>query len=109
MALVLDLAAAAGRPISEIVAALPAYVMIKQRYEIKPGDGGAVARALERVTHRFAGADVNTDDGLRLDLDDGWVHLRSSNTEPIVRLIAEARSARRAQELVDEVATTAGL
>ncbi|MHC4784698.1 MAG: phosphoglucosamine mutase [Planctomycetota bacterium] len=109
MALVLDLAAAAGRPISEIVAALPAYVMIKQRYEIKPGDGGAVARALERVTHRFAGADVNTDDGLRLDLDDGWVHLRSSNTEPIVRLIAEARSARRAQELIDEVATTAGL
>ncbi len=101
--------AASGRPLSEIVAALPAYVMIKRRIEIQPADGGAVARVVERITDRFAGADVNTDDGLRLDLDDGWVHLRSSNTEPIVRLIAEARSADRAQELIDEVAATAGL
>jgi phosphomannomutase len=109
MALVLDLAAATGRPLSAIVAQLPAYVMVKRRYEIEPGDGSAVARALERVTNRFAGADLNTDDGLRLDLDDGWAHLRPSNTEPIVRLIAEARSAQRVQELIDEVAGAAGL
>jgi phosphomannomutase len=109
MALVLDLAVATGRPLSAIVAQLPAYVMVKRRYEIEPGDGSAVARALERVTNRFAGADLNTDDGLRLDLDDGWAHLRPSNTEPIVRLIAEARSAQRVQELIDEVAGAAGL
>jgi phosphomannomutase len=109
MALVLDLAAAAGRPLSEIVSELPHYVMIKRRCELDPREGSAVARAIERVAHRFAGADRNTDDGLRLDLDDGWVHLRPSNTEPIVRLIAEARTAQRARQLIDEAADAAGL
>jgi phosphomannomutase len=109
MALVLDLAAAAGRPLSEIAAGLPAYVMIKRRCELDPRDGAAVTRALERVTRRFAGANRNTDDGLRLDLDDGWVHLRPSNTEPVVRLIAEARTAQRAQQLLEEAADAAGL
>ena len=93
----------AGRPLGEIVSQLPAYAMIKRRYELEPRDGSAAARAFERVTRRFAEADLNTDDGLRLDLDDGWVHLRPSNTEPIMRLIAEARTTQRTQELVDEV------
>jgi phosphomannomutase len=109
MALVLDLVAAARRPLSEIVAQLPTYVMAKHRFAIKPGDGNAVAEAIERVKRSFAAADHNTDDGLRMDLDDGWVHLRPSNTEPIVRLIAEARTAQRTQALIDEVAAAAGL
>jgi phosphomannomutase len=109
MALVLDLIAAAGQPLSEIVAQLPAYVMAKHKFALEPGDGSAVAEAIERVKQSFPAAVHNTDDGLRMDLDDGWVHLRPSNTEPIVRLIAEARTAERTQALVDEVAAAAGL
>jgi phosphomannomutase len=109
MALVLDLAVAAGRSLSAIVAQLPSYTMIKRRYELEPGDGSAVARALERVAQHFADKDLNTVDGLRLDLEDGWVHLRPSNTEPIMRLMAEAATAERAAALIDDVARVAGL
>ncbi|MHC4083100.1 MAG: phosphohexomutase domain-containing protein, partial [Planctomycetota bacterium] len=109
MALVLDLVAAAGRPLSEIVSDLPAYIMAKHKFALEPRDDTAVARAIERTARHFTGAKLNTDDGLRVDLDDGWVHLRPSNTEPIVRLIAEASTAQRTQELIDEVAAAAGL
>ncbi|MHC5006957.1 MAG: phosphoglucosamine mutase [Planctomycetota bacterium] len=109
MALVLDLVAAVGRPLSEIVSQLPAYVMAKHKFALEPGDGSAVNEAIERVKRTFPAADLNTDDGLRMDLDDGWFHLRPSNTEPIVRLIAEARTAQRTQALIDEVAAAAGL
>ena len=52
---------------------------------------------------------VNTADGVRIDFADGWVHLRPSNTEPIVRLIAEAQTEERAEELVGQVASLAGV
>jgi phosphomannomutase len=103
MALVLDLAAATGRPLSAIVDEMPGYAMIKHRIDLEPGDDDAVPRALDRVGKHFAGGRLNTIDGLRLDLDDGWVHLRPSNTEPIMRLIAEATTQERARALVDEV------
>ena len=92
MAVLLDLLAAAGEPLSVTVAGLPRYVMIKHRFELDERAGDAVAPAVQRVARRFADEDVNTDDGVRVDVEDGWVHLRPSNTEPIVRLIAEAES-----------------
>lgn len=49
---------------------------------------------------------VNTDDGLRIDYPEHWVHLRKSNTEPIIRIIAEARSVERARSLVEETRMT---
>ena len=65
--------------------------------------------AIERVAKAFADQRVDTQDGVRIDFDDGWVHLRPSNTEPIVRLIAEAGTSSRVWELIDEVAVAAGL
>jgi phosphomannomutase len=104
MALVLDLSAAVGRPLSEIVSGLPGYVMIKRRLDLKRADDAdAAASAVERVARRLAGGNLNTDDGVRLDVDDGWVHLRPSNTEPIVRLIAEAKTRQRALALIELV------
>jgi phosphomannomutase len=47
-------------------------------------------------------ARANLEDGLRLDWDDRWVHLRASNTEPVLRIIAEAKTNQAAQALVDE-------
>jgi phosphomannomutase len=56
---------------------------------------------------------INTDDGLKIDCEDHWVHLRKSNTEPIVRIIAEAHTMDRARAVVaafkSEIQTVAGL
>lgn len=110
MALTLSLMAAERKPLSDIVDGLPRYCMLKHKFDLaKIGGLPAVKPALERVTKRFADARVSTLDGLRLDFTDGWVHLRPSNTEPIVRLIAEAKTESRTRELVDEVAIAAGL
>jgi phosphomannomutase len=89
MALVLDLLAQDGGPLSRLVDALPRYAMVKEKYPL--GEGPPVAELLDRLAgaHRDARADRR--DGLRLDWPDGWVHVRPSNTEPIVRVIAEAR------------------
>lgn len=110
MALVLSLLASRKRSLSEIVDELPRYAMIKRKLDLSAiGGQDAVAPALERAKAAFAGERVNDADGVRIDVADGWVHLRPSNTEPIIRLIAEAKSEERAASLIDEVAKAAGL
>lgn len=110
MALVLDLLAADGRDLSAVVAELPHYHMIKHKFDLASvGGAAAVAPALERVMTAFRDQRVDSSDGVRIDFADGWVHLRPSNTEPIVRLIAEATSSDRAWALIDEVGAAAGL
>lgn len=109
MALVLELMAAEGRPLSAIVADLPRYYMIKHSFRLQAGGEAASAVAIQRVVSRFADRRLNTEDGVRADFDDGWIHLRPSNTEPIVRLIVEAKTPQRARALLDEVAAAAGL
>jgi phosphomannomutase len=74
--------------------------MIKQKYAL-PSDGAE--KVLEAVTRKFAGHRANASDGLRVDLPQGWVHVRASNTEPILRVIAEARTEAEAAELVAQV------
>jgi phosphomannomutase len=113
MALVLDLLAARPSrrvPLSAIIAALPRYTMIKHSFDLQElGGREALAPAIEKVTRAFADRSPITFDGVRIDFTDGWVHFRGSNTEPIVRLIAEATSRERAWELIDEVAVAAGI
>jgi phosphomannomutase len=110
MALVLSLMAATRAQLRDIVDRLPRYKMIKHKFDLKDVGGPEfVKSAMQRVIDRFKDAQVSTIDGVRLDFDDGWVHLRPSNTEPIVRLIAEAKTDSRAWELMDEVAVAAGI
>ncbi len=110
IALVLEMLSRGGRPLSSIVAQIPAVSMIKRKLELA-GIGGvaAVKPALARVAAAYARAKLDTTDGVRIDLPRGWVHLRASNTEPIIRLIAEASTAADAAALADEVAASAGL
>ena len=110
IALTLELLATRVKTLSVIVAEIPAVSMIKRKLELA-GVGGidAVKPALERVANKYAHAKVDTTDGVRIDLPSGWVHLRASNTEPIIRLIAEAATANAANALADEVAAGAGL
>ncbi len=113
MALTLELLAHEGTPIATIVEGLPRYAMIKRKMDLASvGGQAAVAPALARVRTHFCGrADARIDDadGIRIDLPMGWVHLRASNTEPIIRLIAEAASAQDANALAAECSAAAGL
>ncbi len=106
MSLVLQLLAATGKPISELVAGLPRYASIKQKFEV-PRE--RIDGAVEAVTKAFAKQKPNTADGVRVDFEEGWVHLRASNTEPVLRVIGEARTAVAATELVSKVQSAAGL
>jgi phosphomannomutase len=110
MALVLELLAHEGKPLSAVVAGLPRYAMVKRKMELASVGGmAAVAPALARVKAAFAKERISDVDGVRVDFADGWVHLRASNTEPIVRVIAEAPTAERANELCDRCREAAGV
>lgn len=102
MALVLDLMAETGRSLSSLVDELPRYAMIKSRYPVGR-DSPPTEEVFDRIALSFPGAQADRRDGLRLDWSDGWLHIRASNTEPLVRVIAEARDEARARELVDSV------
>lgn len=106
ISLVLQLLAERGQPLSRMVAELPRYASLKQKLEV-PAD--QVAGAIDAVTRAFADQRPNTADGVRVDFDEGWVHLRASNTEPIVRVIAEAGNEGDARALAERVRAAAGL
>ncbi|MEL6357599.1 MAG: phosphoglucosamine mutase, partial [Bacteroidota bacterium] len=59
--------------------------------------------AFVRLIEKFPEAQPNQVDGLKMDFPEGWVHLRKSNTEPIIRVYAEAKSVEAAKALVDKV------
>jgi phosphomannomutase len=97
-ALVATLLARTGRPLSELVASAPRYVIVKARAP----RGAALDPAYAALRARFPDAEVDTQDGLRLGWADRWLHVRPSNTEPINRLIAEAPTRLAAELLVAE-------
>ena len=110
MAMVLDLLAEEGRPLSALVADLPALAMVKEKRDLSSiGGRVAVPEVLAAVRSTFADDQVNDLDGVRVDLVDGWVHVRPSNTEPIVRVIAEADTKDQAEALVARVTQAANL
>jgi phosphomannomutase len=93
MALVLERLAtgAPGATIDGLARALPQRVMKKTKIDLTPDvQGPGLAAALERIERAFPGARASRLDGLRLDVPGGWLLVRASNTEPIVRLVAEA-------------------
>ena len=100
MAYVLALLADAQKPLSEIVAGIPSYTIVKTKFECRRSDA---ERAVEAVKRHFTGEQVDTQDGIRIDWPDSWVHARPSNTEPIMRIIAEAPDAATAQTRIDSV------
>jgi len=99
MGIALDLLAADGGPLSGIVDRIPAYTMVKEKIEM---DLAAVPAWLEKIKTETDGR-VLDQDGVRVDWDDGWVHVRPSNTEPIARVISEAKDEATARELAERV------
>ena len=103
MALVLDLMVQRRQPLSRLAAELPRYGMVKRRHDL-PDSAQGVSSLLEEIAAQFPDAQIDRRDGLRLEWPEGWVHARASNTEPIVRVIAEAASIEQANRLADRVA-----
>jgi len=94
--LILDTLAAREATVGQLVAELPRYEICKQK---TPLERDEIAAALDALEKHFADAQADRLDGLRLDWPDRWLLVRASNTEPIVRLIAEAQSAADAESL----------
>jgi phosphomannomutase len=101
IALFLTYLARTGKSPSELKKSYPAYFMSKQKVELTPGmDTDAV---LQTMKERFADQEVTDIDGVKIDFPDKWVHLRKSNTEPIIRVYSEARSEQEAEEIGKQI------
>jgi len=97
IALILQFMAETGKTISQLVNEIGRYYMIKNKYTVEQSQ---MQQILDSAKSEFASALVNTIDGCRFDFEDGWLHIRASNTEPIMRIIAEAKDQRIAQEYI---------
>jgi len=97
MAYVLQLMAETGKTVSQLVAELPRYEIVKTKSECRREDA---ERAVEAIKKEFAREKVDTQDGIRIDWPQAWVHARPSNTEPIMRIIAEAPTRAEAEQKI---------
>ncbi|MEO6150459.1 MAG: phosphoglucosamine mutase [Mucilaginibacter sp.] len=90
-----------GKPISELKKSYPDYFISKNKIELQPGmdiDG-----LLKKVENKYKNQPYSTIDGLKIEFDKEWVHLRKSNTEPIIRIYSESRSEQAANALAEKI------
>ena len=97
--------------VSELRASYPAYFMSKKKIELTPTlDVDAI---LKEIAKRYQNEDVNTIDGVKIDFENHWIHLRKSNTEPIIRIYTEAQTQTEADQVADtmisEIKSIAGI
>lgn len=102
MALALELMAATGRPVSALRAEMPSYQVVRRKL---PTTAASAAEALRGLRRRYADRSPNLLDGVFIEFPEGWVHARRSNTEPVLRITAEARTEVEAAALADRIAS----
>lgn len=88
MALILELLAVSGKTISQLVAEIPKYEIVKDKIEVTSRQ--EVERYLQKTKDSFKEYPMDMTDGIKVNFENGWLHVRASNTEPIVRFFAEA-------------------
>ena len=97
--------------VSELRASYPEYYMSKNKIELTPQIN--VDAILEAMTHKYKSENITTIDGVKIDFAENWVHLRKSNTEPIIRIYTEAATQKLADDLairiIDEIKIIAGI
>jgi phosphomannomutase len=108
MGLVIALMARTGKSVSQLVAEVPSYAIVKRKVDLRAKEDAA--RAVEAVAKAYAGERVDRQDGVWVGFDKkrAWLHVRASNTEPIMRLIAEAPTEVDANAILDEAARVIG-
>ena len=101
VALFLTHLAKSGRKVSELKAGYPQYSISKSKNELTPDiDVDAI---LDAIKKKYANEKITDIDGVKIDFKESWVHLRKSNTEPIIRIIAEAHTMEEAEELSSQI------
>ena len=101
VALFLTLLAKSGKKMTELKAGLPQYAIAKNKITLTPDtDVDAILEALKK---HFKDEKITDIDGVKVDFKDAWVHLRKSNTEPIIRIYSEAHTMEEAEKLADDV------
>ena len=98
--MVLNRMSQSEKPLSAIHQSLPQFEIVKDKVSL---DGIDPDELIEKVDRLFSDAKKNTLDGVKFTWDDQWLHLRKSNTEPIMRIYAEAPTEEEAQKLVEKV------
>jgi phosphomannomutase len=99
------------KTVAELRASYPQYYMSKNKIELTPQiDVDAI---LVAMTEKYKNEDITTIDGVKIDFANEWVHLRKSNTEPIIRIYTEAPTQNQADALavriIDEIKAVAGI
>ncbi|HZI87468.1 MAG TPA: hypothetical protein VFD48_11590, partial [Pyrinomonadaceae bacterium] len=89
-----------GKTVTQLVESLPRYSIVKEKMACPSHRIPAVLRMLRK---EFSDFPLDTRDGIKVTLPDGWFLVRGSNTEPIIRIVAEAESEQRAREIVSRV------
>ena len=97
IALVLHLLAESGKSVTELLETVPRYHIVKDKMTCR---SDRISTVLRMVREQFAEFPMDTRDGVKVITKDGWFLVRGSNTEPIIRIVAEAKSEERARELV---------
>ena len=99
LALILELLAERNKTVSELVAEIPQYIIKKDKWPI----GNNLSEIYAKLKSKLPEAKTDEQDGIRFDFpDNSWIHLRPSNTEPIIRLFGEAKNQERIDELFEE-------
>jgi len=111
VALFLTHLAGMNQTVAELRASYPQYFMSKNKIELTPEiDVDAILKAM---TEKYQNEDISTIDGVKIDFATEWVHLRKSNTEPIIRIYTEAPNQAAADALalriIDEIKAIAGI
>jgi phosphomannomutase len=97
--LILRELAATGQKVSELIANLPRYAMRKHYVNVAPNLLFSVLNEARKEAEKTKADEIDLSDGIKLSWPDGWLHLRASNTESMIRIIAEATTETRAEEL----------
>lgn len=101
VALFLTLMARSGKKVTELKAGYPQYAIAKNKIQLTPDIN--VDAILEAVKDKFSNEKITDIDGVKIDFADSWVHLRKSNTEPIIRIYSEAATMEQADALAEEI------
>lgn len=106
MALILEMLAQRKQSLSEVVNSFPSYAILKRKVDV---NAELVDALIPKLSAAFSDQTIDTQDGIRIDWPDRWIHVRPSNTEPIIRLIAEAAESADAEALIQQACEALGI
>ena len=105
LSLIIERMAKTGKKMTGLASRWPTYTIVKEKIPL-PGSGASMI--LKNLAVTYASERIDVQDGLKITRTNGWVHIRPSNTEPIVRIIAESRTENEARQMIQEIRKNIG-